>query len=683
MAPISTIGLASGIVELINATTKVISYLHGVKDAPKERGNLTLEAANLLTLLSRLRFMVEEAESLDDVWYTNLRSLVEKPNSAFNILKDSLDDLAQRLDPSLNLMGLRWQFIKYEAADVLQNIQRLQNLVEVALSGDSGNLSDAIAEHTKMVQEIQETLSQVEQARQERRENEPDSDLIATKEFLSPLDFLQKQRAISKLRQAGSCQWFLEAEEFQAWVNSSRGRMWCPGMPGTGKSVMVSAVYESLLNRFPTSEAAVVCVYCSYEECDNQSATELIGGIWRQLVTQRGDALNDAREWYQTHLKNGTRPDQAEITRILDSELESHPKIFLLVDALDECPEDTRTQFLKVLCGLPPQVNILATSRFNESIEDEFLEKGEFSKPFDEQTAEKHTLTINANSDDIGLYVKSRILHERRLLRNINAYPSLMNEIIAAVLERAGGTFLLARLHMDSLSLSSCPGSVRHRLPSLPDTLDKAYADTMRRIEQQAQEDYSLAIVVLSWLSAVVRPLTKWELIHAISTRSGQDDISRSRVPIEELLTSVCAGLVVIEEETFIIRLVHATAQEYYRRMRRRLFPKASKIVARTCLAYLSFDVFDKGPCSSRLELQNRLRSYPFYAYAASHWAAHMWGHREKTFEVGIRDFLLAKRKVASAIQCRNSASDLATFDMYPRNVSPISYAASLGLTYT
>ena len=138
MGPISTIGLASGIVELINATVKAISYLHGVKDAPKERAKLTLEATNLLTLLSRLRFMVEEAESLDDIWYTNMRSLVERPNSAFNLLKTSLDDLAQRLDPSLNLMGLRWQIIKYEAAEVLQSIQRLQNLVEVALSSDSG-----------------------------------------------------------------------------------------------------------------------------------------------------------------------------------------------------------------------------------------------------------------------------------------------------------------------------------------------------------------------------------------------------------------------------------------------------------------------------------------------------------------------------------------------------------------
>lgn len=236
---------------------------------------------------------------------------------------------------------------------------------------------------------------------------------------------------------------------------------------------------------------------------------------------------------------------------------------------------------------------------------------------------------------------------------------------------------------MDSLALSSCPGSVRHRLPTLPDTLDRAYADTMRRIQDQAPEDFSLANVVLSWLSTVVRPLTKWELIHAISTRSGQEDISRSRLPIEELLTSVCAGLVMIEEETFIIRLVHATAQEYFRRMRRRFFPKSGKNVARTCITYLSFDVFDKGPCSSRLELQTRLHNYPFYSYAASHWAAHMWGHREKSFEVPIRDFLLAKRKVASAIQCRNSASDLATFDMYPRNVSPLSYTASLGLTYT
>jgi uncharacterized protein YaaR (DUF327 family) len=109
------------------------------------------------------------------------------------------------------------------------------------------------------------------------------------------------------------------------------------------------------------------------------------------------------------------------------------------VDALDECPEDTRIQFLKVLCGLPTQVNILITSRFNESIEDQFLEKGEFSKSFDEKTTEKHSLIINANSDDIELYVKGRILQERRLVRNINTYPSLMTDIIAAVLEKASG----------------------------------------------------------------------------------------------------------------------------------------------------------------------------------------------------------------------------------------------------
>lgn len=52
--PITGVGLAAAIVQLIDSTTKVYLYLNDVKQAPKERATLALEAASLLPLLNRL-----------------------------------------------------------------------------------------------------------------------------------------------------------------------------------------------------------------------------------------------------------------------------------------------------------------------------------------------------------------------------------------------------------------------------------------------------------------------------------------------------------------------------------------------------------------------------------------------------------------------------------------------------
>ena len=67
--PITVIGLAASIVQLIDSTAKAYKYLNEVKHATKERADLAMEAANLVPLLTSLRNRLEKAyDDSEDKW---------------------------------------------------------------------------------------------------------------------------------------------------------------------------------------------------------------------------------------------------------------------------------------------------------------------------------------------------------------------------------------------------------------------------------------------------------------------------------------------------------------------------------------------------------------------------------------------------------------------------------------
>ncbi|KAJ4863846.1 ankyrin repeats (3 copies) domain-containing protein [Trichoderma breve] len=98
----------------------------------------------------------------------------------------------------------------------------------------------------------------------------------------------------------------------------------------------------------------------------------------------------------------------------------------------------------------------------------------------------------------------------------------------------------------------------------------------------------------------------------------------------------ICAGLVTIEEESGIIRLIHYTTHEYLERTRERWLPDAESSITIICTTYLSLQDFDTGPCEpctleepdpgmcyDNCEYQKRLRLFPLYGYAANYWGHH------------------------------------------------------------
>ena len=80
-------------------------------------------------------------------------------------------------------------------------------------------------------------------------------------------------------------------------------------------------------------------------------------------------------------------------------------------------------------------------------------------------------------------------------------------------------------------------------------------------------------------------------------------------------MVSVCAGLVTVDKESDIIRLVHYTTQEYFERTKRDWFPEAETKITETWVTYLSFNAFDGGYCQTESDFEEKLQLNQLYDY--------------------------------------------------------------------
>jgi hypothetical protein len=187
------------------------------------------------------------------------------------------------------------------------------------------------------------------------------------------------------------------------------------------------------------------------------------------------------------------------------------------------------------------------------------------------------------------------------------------------------------------------------KLPTGSEAYDHAYKDAMERIEGQLIDEEELAKQVLSWITYAKRPLTTSELEHAIAVEPKESQLDEESICRVKDMVSVCAGLVTINEESGIIRLVHYTTQEYFERTQSQWFPQAESEITITCITYLSFNVFESGLCQTDDEFEKRLQLYKLYDYAS-----HNWGYHARAASILIPEvssFLERKAQVEASSQ--------------------------------
>lgn len=126
-----------------------------------------------------------------------------------------------------------------------------------------------------------------------------------------------------------------------------------------------------------------------------------------------------AHKTHAEHTKKGTRPSMAEVQSLLHDAIARWSKVYIIVDALDEYPEDDRQILLNdlVSCGT---INLMVMSRPHIQL----------PRPFHQNF---EAINIRPNPGDICQYIDGRIRNSSRLLSHLKSRPELRDEIHAKI----------------------------------------------------------------------------------------------------------------------------------------------------------------------------------------------------------------------------------------------------------
>jgi len=136
-------------------------------------------------------------------------------------------------------------------------------------------------------------------------------------------------------------------------------------LPTTGN--ISSLVIDSLCDRPCGEDIAIAMFYCDFRDHEQQTATDIVGAILKQLVV-RGTVLENVRTAFQK-AKNevggrGLRhPDMVQMLKQAIAEL---PRVFICIDALDECLPKHQLELLgsmKDILEELPSMRVFVTGR--------------------------------------------------------------------------------------------------------------------------------------------------------------------------------------------------------------------------------------------------------------------------------------------------------------------------------
>ncbi|KAJ6548632.1 hypothetical protein B0H19DRAFT_1299486, partial [Mycena capillaripes] len=386
--------------------------------------------------------------------------------------------------------------------------------------------------------------------------------------WLSPINFFLRHTDISQARQPETGGWLLMNPKFQEWRSCSGSTLWCRGHSGVGKTVLASLVVDHLGEKFKNKNIGVACIYLNHKEADDQTSAKLLSSLWRQLILDR-DVSSLAEELYEK--QDTPTPDQ--VFALLLSVIEKFSKVYIVVDALDECQENQRQELLEHLIKMGPTVNLLITSRHNITL--------------DSTLPNTSTLEIRATKEDIWKYLDAQITASMRLMIHVQRQPDLREEILSKITSTVAGTFLLAKLHVESLSKKINVTGIREALKGLPQTINISYDDAMKEIDEQDEEEKQLAYSTLTWVANAKRPLTTSELQTALAIKPNTKSLNIEDIVPMDIILPVCAGLVIVDEQLSVVRLVHYTTQEYLDSIQAQRFPNAQTEITYSLLTYL------------------------------------------------------------------------------------------------
>ena len=219
---------------------------------------------------------------------------------------------------------------------------------------------------------------------------------------------------------------------------------------------------DHLQKLFEGKDIAVACIFCNYQERSTQSLGELVASILKQIIQDQPLASEIIKTFCKEFRDKQRRPRLTNLIDVLRSEIQTYSKVFCIIDALDECPEDYQEELITKLESISSTVYLMVTSRPLDLIKLQF-------------PGACH-LDIYATDGDVRKYIDSQILrgqtkNEILLARLVQKNRGLRDSIVEKIVTNTRGMSVL---------LIPVPDYCAHHIP-IPQVLDGQAAYRLTR----------------------------------------------------------------------------------------------------------------------------------------------------------------------------------------------------------
>ncbi|KAM5345688.1 hypothetical protein ACJ41O_011549 [Fusarium nematophilum] len=351
-----------------------------------------------------------------------------------------------------------------------------------------------------------------------------DAEIYRDLVWADPSDDRKALKLKQGTRANGTCEWILDAEELKAWSKPEPGSnriLWISGHPGKGKSAMAVYLTETFSSIFTADTGKILAYFfCNSNDQKRNTAEGILRGLLWQIFQSHPELLSDdVRQRY----KNRGKVIFENFVTLWDllegvaTNTKHH--VFCIIDALDECDEDSRNDLLlkqidQTFKHPSPAIKLsfLILSRPDPKIH-YFL--GEFRH--------RDLESFPQSGKDVERYIDQQL----KQLSKRKSYSSATTASVRQILQaKAEGTFLWVGLACEELHRLQSKDAVNF-LQGLPKGLSALYSTIYNGLLSQ-NEDYVLTMKrIVGTVVTSLRPLSLLELSDACLLDLEQDEETR------------------------------------------------------------------------------------------------------------------------------------------------------------
>ncbi|KAI1059742.1 hypothetical protein LB506_008858 [Fusarium annulatum] len=431
-------------------------------------------------------------------------------------------------------------------------------------------------------------------------------------------------------RTEGTCTWLFERQEFKDWRDAKKNSvLWYNGPPGSGKSVLASAVINHLQGQ-PESE--VVHFFYSFRAASKRQEACGLRSIALQLLSKVDVASNPLKAEYDRARKTCkhelTNNDGEVMVRLLHALL-NHSRfsqVYVVLDGLDEC--SVRTHGNPLFHSLQQLLNLdtLGTVKW-------FLTSRDVPKIRSVKDAFK-ALEIRPNLTDTSRDIRAFLDAQRICPTHDEPW-----------FDTDEHNFLYAALICEiakNKAYRTKQGTI-DALQSFPRGLEDCYIKSLARIAGLPYHKQDLAKRTFRILTLSEKELTLLELVDALQpyTNPRNEDIKprEDALHVYDRVKDVCSPLITMDDinGSQKISLCHKSVKDFF------IDPKNKKIIEKylpdffidetkaleelgvSCIEYLSDERYqDPSDLKALVTKSDLSYSNAFLRYAAVFWHMHM-----------------------------------------------------------